>query len=298
MATSPTTQSALLSGAAKDDAVGDNGETSFTIADLLANDPGGAAKVNIDTQFFFGDSADDRDNQAQYLAEHGITYDEATNSYIIGPNATDFNYFVQIGNKGTWSVADVDVTAPPAEPHAGDMLFEETFDYSGTVPLVDPATNTTVAGIIDLSAANGWSGAGYTELGASGYGGISSGGEYWLDTQNSPGGIDISHDFVDPTGGQALLDFDISLQSLTFNNQSYETDPNALIEFKIDGTVVADFTHDELLDLAGGENQMYHFQGVVNTGAAGSHTFEIVDSSTAGYAGFAVDSIQIHDWLI
>ena len=27
---------------------------TFTIADLLGNDPGGAAKVNVDTQFFFG----------------------------------------------------------------------------------------------------------------------------------------------------------------------------------------------------------------------------------------------------
>ena len=34
-----------------------NGDFTFTIADLLANDPGGAAKVNVNTQFFFGDTA-------------------------------------------------------------------------------------------------------------------------------------------------------------------------------------------------------------------------------------------------
>ena len=39
MATSPTSKSAPLSGAAKDDAVGLNGDYTFTIADLLANDP-------------------------------------------------------------------------------------------------------------------------------------------------------------------------------------------------------------------------------------------------------------------
>ena len=39
MATSPTSKSALQSGAAKDDHVGDNGDYVFTIADLLGNDP-------------------------------------------------------------------------------------------------------------------------------------------------------------------------------------------------------------------------------------------------------------------
>ena len=57
MATLSTTKSALLSGAAKDDVVGLNGDFNFTIADLLGNDPGGAAKVNVDTQFFFGVAA-------------------------------------------------------------------------------------------------------------------------------------------------------------------------------------------------------------------------------------------------
>ena len=43
----------------------------------------------------------------------------ATGTYTHWSGATDFQYFVQIGNKGTWSQADVDVTAPepaPAEP--------------------------------------------------------------------------------------------------------------------------------------------------------------------------------------
>ena len=42
MGTSPTTQSALQSGAAKDDVVGLTGDYNFSISDLLANDPGGA----------------------------------------------------------------------------------------------------------------------------------------------------------------------------------------------------------------------------------------------------------------
>jgi hypothetical protein len=63
MATSPTTKSALLSGAAKDDAVGLDGDFTFTINDLLANDPGGAAKVDVTKQFLFGTTKADWDNQ-------------------------------------------------------------------------------------------------------------------------------------------------------------------------------------------------------------------------------------------
>ncbi len=79
MATSPTTKSALLSGAAKDDVVGLNGDFNFTIADLLGNDPGGAAKVDVTKQFFFGDTAPAGGGiptiaaQVAYLAAHGIT---------------------------------------------------------------------------------------------------------------------------------------------------------------------------------------------------------------------------------
>lgn len=75
MATSSTTQSALLSGAAKDDVVGLNGDYIFTVKDLLANDPGGAAKLDLTTQFFFGDAGSTTQfaDQAAYMAAHGIT---------------------------------------------------------------------------------------------------------------------------------------------------------------------------------------------------------------------------------
>lgn len=58
MGTSTTSNSAQNSGAAKDDVVGLNGDYDFTIADLLKNDPGGAAKVDVTKQFFFGNITD------------------------------------------------------------------------------------------------------------------------------------------------------------------------------------------------------------------------------------------------
>jgi hypothetical protein len=308
MATTSISKSALLSGAAKDDAVGVNGDFTFTIQDLLANDPGGAAKVSVDSQFFFGTTAADQANQAAYLDAHGIT-NNGDGTYSIQSDALDFDYFVQIGNKGTWSTAHVDVVDtpdPPPVPHAGDLLFAENFDYSGIVPINDPATGNAVAGVIDLNALNGWTGAAHTELGMDGYGGISStSGNAWLDTQNSPGGIDISHTFVDPTGDKALLSFDIAFEDLTFNGQNYATDLAGNLQFKIDGQVVSMVAENYLNGADWGPAQadqphaMEHFDFVIDTGAPGStHTLEIVDISASGYAGFAVDSIAIHDWII
>src|SRR5262249_41615788 len=153
--------------------------------------------------------------------------------------------------------------------HAGDLLFSENFD--GYVQLAD----SPLFGVVDLNAKSGWTGAANTELGANGYAGIptTSGDDtsaYWLDTQNSPGGIDISHGFVDPTGDKAQLSFDIAVQSLNYQGQHYETDPNAAIEFKIDGATVASFTHDQLLAQAGGVDKMHHVDVLFATGAAGS----------------------------
>jgi len=155
MGTSPTTQSASTSGAAKDDVVGLNGDYNFTIADLLANDPGSAAKANLATQFFFGNIKDYTAGQLKngvptiaaqvnYLAEHGITAHLSAdgNSFVsldINPTTgSDFQYMVQMGNKGTWSLADVDVVtnhAPTATAHEGYVY--EVGTYSGTVKATD-----------------------------------------------------------------------------------------------------------------------------------------------------------------
>ena len=287
MGTSPTSQSAPLSNAAKDDVLGANGTFTFSIKDLLANDAGAAAKINIDTQFFFGSGLDQND-QETYMLSHGITKNPDGTYTVSGG---DFEYSVQIGNKGTWSTAHVDVAA-----HAGETLFTENFDG-----YVNNADNP-LFGVVNLTG-SGWTGGSSTELGADGYGGIqSTSGDdtsaYWLDTQNSPGPISISHEFVDPTGGKAQLSFDIGIQSLEFNGQHYETDSDAKFQFKVDGNVVAEFTHDQLVDLAG-ENNLAHFEVLIDTGAAGSsHTLELVDVSAAGYTGFAIDSIKINDWVI
>jgi hypothetical protein len=307
LATSPTSQSATTSGAAKDDAVGLNGDYNFTIKDLLANDPGGAAKVDIGKQFFFGDVAPGSgipsiDAQVKYLADHGITAHVQNGAFVsfdIGVDAKDFNYFVQIGNKGTWSEAHVDVTAPVA--HAGDTLFFESFDNLSGTNIVDPVTNNVVASTVDLGD-HGWTGGQHTELGADGYEGIAAtSGNSWFDTQNSPGGANISHTFTDSTaavkGKTAVLSFDIGTQSTEFNGQHYQTDPAASFEFMIDGKTVATYHATDFT----APDQLQHFDIDISSyaGLGDTHTLTLVDTTAnAGYAGFAIDSVKIHDWII
>jgi hypothetical protein len=325
MATSPTTRSALLSGAAKNDMLGQDGDFIFNINDLLANDPGGAAKVDITKQFFFGDTAADQANQGAYLTAHGIT-DNHDGTFTIGAGATDFNYFVQIGNKGTWSTASVDVTAPVPVPHAGDALFTENFDhYNGTI-YQDGGVNVFASVNMEgpqaappagqPGAIGEWSNASHTELGADGYGGIldtsPGAGGFWFDTQNSPGPVNISHTFTDTTAAPlvphlgpppappsqptAVLSFDIAKQDLTYQGQHYATDPNASFEFRIDGTQMIEIKASDLLVA----NDMVHFDvNLYYDNGSNTHTLTMADTSaTAGFTGFAVDSIQIHDWVI
>jgi hypothetical protein len=275
-----------LSGAAKDDAVGLNGDFTFTIQDLLANDPGGAAKVNIDSQVLFGTTQEDWDDQEGYLSDHGITFGEVTDTYTVTDKATDFQYMVQIGNKGTWSIADVDV--------ANDLLFFEGFDDYTLAP---PAVGWEA---VDLTE-GGWAtnaGGAATEVALDGYGyqantieGTS--GDYCLDTQATDGPIDISHTFNDPTGGKVQLSFDIGSE---YFNETFQTDSTDLFQFKIDDTVVDTISGAELEAL--GNNQLHHFEYVVDTGAAGQHTLTLTDLSPASNIGFAVDSVQINDWIV
>ena len=56
--------------------------------------------------------------QKAYLDAHGIT-DLGGGVYHIDSDAIDFNYFVQTGNKGTWSQAHVARRGPPGRSDFG-----------------------------------------------------------------------------------------------------------------------------------------------------------------------------------
>ena len=63
---------------------------------------------------------------------------------------------------------------------------------------------------------------------------------------------------------------------------------------------MATITVDDILAKTGGSyNEMAHFDIVADTGAAGAHTLELVDvTANASNFGFALDTIQVHDWFV
>jgi hypothetical protein len=224
---------------------------------------------------------------------------------ILGVRATSVN--------GGGSIKAVDDDGA-AHGQLGPNLFTENFDnYDGTHY---SDNGVPVFAVVNLNTEHGWTGAAAAELGADGYGTIPdtsvddnivpTPGAYWLDTQNSPGGVSMSHAFTDTTapvdGKTAVLSFDIAAQSLDYGGQHYQTDPLASFEVRIDGAAVAEFTLAELMILTGGDyNEMHHVEvDIASYALAGNdHTIELVDTTAAaGYTGFAVDSIQINDWIV
>ena len=231
----------------------------------------------------------------------------------------DFSYFVQIGNKGTWSKADVDVADRP-DPvdthHAGALFFEENFDdYDaivdyGTWQTVDltkgPSTSPAAGHSWAVKDANDeWVGVtGEVVEGVDGSIQPTS-GDHWLDTQNSPGGIDISNWFTDPTGGQFVLSFDLGIHDFG-DTRMTETDHDARLQVLVDGNLVDELSYAEVFAQAESQNAgqgvetMGHFEYVIAGGAPGDHSISFVDTtaSQGNYVGFALDTIQVHDWLI
>lgn len=302
MAQSPIAKSATINNAAKDDVVGLNGDYSFTISDLLANDPGGAAKNDVTKQFFFGSIGDyttDQivngiptiDAQKDYLAAHHISYNETFTEFTINHDSTDIQYMVQMGNKGTWSLADVDVNVPAIEPHAGNLLFSENFDsYSGEDHGSWSGVNLGVGGWANTEGTGAYGEVVRTDAATSGH--------QWLDTQNSPGGTNIANWFHDDTGGAFLLQFDLGVHDFG-DGPMQETAHDAEFQVLIDNKVVKTL-HWSDFDTPG---KMEHFSIVVDAGngdASGNHGISFVDTtaSQGNYVGFMLDSIQVNDWVV
>ena len=327
MATSPTTKSALQSGAAKDDAIGQDGHFTFTIKDLLANDPGGAAKVDVGTQFFFGDHPPGNGiptiaEQVAYLDKLGITahLNESGTSFVsfdIRPGAEDFHYFVQIGNKGTWSTATVDVTAPEPvvdQHHNGALAAEWTFE------------NHTQSGGDNVGTPNGfWNLNQWAAQHPGAYGeeadsfGFSTDiqvhgvdGHRALDTAASPGNIFLQ---AIPEGRGGVLGQGATMPDLVAGKQYHAevsilkqdysnipemvangtagTDPDAWVSFQF---------NDKVLDVHASDihvsNEFVTFD-LVFDGVAGEDSFTIMSHGTNDAAqGLLIDTIQVHDWIM
>lgn len=244
--------SALMNNAAKDDimcATGDGAKT-INLSDLLSNDPGSAQFVS------FGE---------------GVTL--VGEDYVLAAGLTSFEYTIRLAN-GTYSTAQVTLHDP-----VGDSLFLEDF---GSYTTADPwaAVDLTGGGWTYVAGAD-------TEVVKDGYQGIDGNlGGYWLDTQNSPGGIDISHNVDDANGGKAQLVLSVATE------QFAEWTTGGTLEVSWNGAVVMTIDPSQFA----AANAFQDFTVVVDSNM-GANTLEIADTADATYVGFALDAVQVFDWV-
>ncbi len=166
---------------------------------------------------------------------------------------------------------------PDPDPEAGDVLFEETF--SGY-------TAELTYGLGDLST-TGWTGTtADAEICYDGYAGVvgTDADEYWLDTQKSPGGMDITHAVADVNGGQALISFTAAYQPLS----------SGTLEFLWNNQVVKSISSADFA----GANMFATFTVLVDSDVDGTNTLQIRDTGMESNFGFALDGVIVNDWLI
>jgi hypothetical protein len=229
---------------------------------------------------------------------------------------------VQIGNKGTWSMADVDVTAPVPTHHNGDLMAEWTFenhtaaagDNIGDTPTGFFQLNNWAADHAALypEADNAFAFAGNLQV----HGGE---GHRALDTAASPGNIFLQatpegrngavlseNGGVD--GGATMPDLEaghVYHAEVSILKQDYSgdqalvdagwggTDSDAWVSFNFNGTLLNVHASDIHVD-----NQFVTF-GVEFKGVQGEDHFSIMSHGTADdNQGLLIDSIQIHDWIV
>jgi hypothetical protein len=291
-----------LSNAAKNDFLGADSDGNFTfkIEDLLANDAGGAKA----SSFFFGHGDQD---QAAYMLAHGITLNDDGSYTVTGG---DFEYSVQIGNKGTFSTAQVDVAA-----HLSEKELLQNWDFE------QGDANADHTGFVSLTSIPGWTneagGSSPMEVQHESFGflkGFADGEKQWFDTSASPGNVHIGQTAdILADGAKAQLTVSVAAESIIFTNSNgtntYQPDADDHLLFNFNGETVLDLKLANFTDGGGNVdwNQFHDFTVNV-TGQAGADHFEIqstgMDQYTDGngvihgYAGFAVDHVSLQEWII
>jgi hypothetical protein len=270
-------------------------------------------------QFFFGSTAADQFNQAQYLLDHGLTKVSDANGGTYSLNATalidDFDYFVQIGNKGTWSVAHVDVVDRPDLPppvdthHDGDLVAKWDFENH----IADAGDNTgTPSGFWNLGD--------WAKINPGVYGAEADAfgftydiqihgpdGPRALDTAGSPGNIFLQavpvRDGVDPASStmpdlQAGHTYHAEVSVL---KQSYPGQVDGFIGTDADASVSFQF-NDQILTVKAEDIHVVNDFVTFNinfAGRDGEDDFTIMSAGTPDTnQGLLIDHIQIHEWVI
>jgi len=153
--------------------------------------------------------------------------------------------------------------------------------------------NLTDSGFVLFTSLPGWTtnpGSAALEVCADNYRGVGGSDGHWLDTQGSPGGIDISQTVDVGTGATAHLTARIAAGDFT--------SPSEHLEFIFDGTIVKDVS---LLDFGIlspvliPKNALNTFEDftVDVTGQGGLDTLEIKSVGASSNYGFSLDNVSL-----
>jgi VCBS repeat-containing protein len=126
------------------------------------------------------------------------------------------------------------------------------------------------------------------EVVVDGYQGISDGKGAWLDTQGSPGGVDLQQTVNVTAGANAVISFDLAAQKF----DSWLTDPNEHVIVSWNGLQVGDYTQAALTDY-----NLFHGESINVVGDASGHDvleFHSVGADT--FVGMALTNIAVNEW--
>jgi hypothetical protein len=262
MGQTPTSKSAAVNNAAKDDTIyhsQGNDDGSFDLSLITANDPGSAV--------FKG-----------FLTDGVTLNDNGTFSFDNDFTGTFFQYQVRMAN-GTYSTATV---------HFGDHLSDVNLIVNGSFtddgPSAPYQTYTSVTGWQTLS------GSAHLEVVVDGYQGISGGQGAWLDTQGSTGGIDIKQAVDVGTGAHAMLSFDLSAEQFP---PAWQTAAGEQLQVIWNGQVVGTISQADL-----GDHNVFHTFSYEVEGAAGADTVEFHSIGANTFVGMALTDIELHQWVV
>jgi hypothetical protein len=269
-----TSASFANNSAAKDDWIDiTGGQTTFSVNRLLANDPGSAtfkgflnADLTPDTDVTVNGSG----NSAQFTLPHNVSA------------PIDLTYYEQIGNGGTLAKA----TAHFAYAFTDSTTFNLGQPSDSWAPV---AANNGVQGWVNKTGQ-------VLEVAGGGYVGVGGGTTPWLDTQGSPGGIDIIHKLRSDVAASSpgTLSISISAEQFTAGGNAYQTDPNEHVLVLFDGKQVMDITQASL-----GDYDHFHTLSANVVAQGGGHdTIEIESVGVSTNVGMALSAVTFTGWHV
>ena len=250
---SPISRSAIVNAAAKDDYLAQ--AASYSLATLLANDPGSATFYSVS----------------------GATYNPLNQTFSVAEGVYNFEYTVRMAN-GTYSTATVHIDH---EINWAELLVNHSFE--------NPVVTGPYQGFTSIP---GWtSTGGRLEIVQDGYHGIAGpDGNQWLDTQASPGPVDLRQSVELAAGQTATLSVIIAAQKFLH----YQTDPNETLHLVFNGVEIATIKQADL----GGYNTFHTLKYEV-VGENGPDTLRIYSDGAANWVGFALDAVSLQtSWIV